>query len=158
MITMRNAGYRPESGHAADMTTSPLSPDDIRAAAEVHNELGPEYSDAVVASFLEKIDKEIALRVEARLADQSRSRPLKAKPEATRLDSYRVLLRGIAVGLAVSIVPLLWFWDLGSRSLDQNTGRGLIILAWSITTIISAAGSIKARRLQRARRADPAGG
>lgn len=54
MITMRNAGYRPESGHAADMTTSPLSPDDIRAAAEVHNELGPEYSDAVVASFLEK--------------------------------------------------------------------------------------------------------
>ncbi len=155
---MRNAGYRPEPSLAAGMTSLPLSPDDIRAAAEVHNELGPEYSDAVVASFLEKIDKEIALRVQARLADQSRSRSLRAKPEGTRLDGYRALLRGIAVGLAVSIVPLLWFWDLGSRSLDQDTGRGLIILAWSITTIICGAGSIRARRLQRARRPDPADG
>jgi hypothetical protein len=34
------------------MSTSPLSPEDIRAAAETHQELGPEYSDAVVASFL----------------------------------------------------------------------------------------------------------
>src|SRR5260221_12138851 len=54
--------------YPAAMSTSPLSPEDIRAAAEVHRELGPEYSDAVVASFLEKVDREIAARVEARLA------------------------------------------------------------------------------------------
>ena len=34
------------------MSTSPLSPQEIRAAA-MHRELGPEYSDAVVESFLE---------------------------------------------------------------------------------------------------------
>ena len=27
------------------MSTSPLSPQEIRAAAETHQELGPEYSD-----------------------------------------------------------------------------------------------------------------
>jgi hypothetical protein len=145
MIMMKNPGYRPEPSYAAGMTSSPLSPDDIRAAAEVHDELGPEYSDAVVASFLQKVDREIAARVEARLADVSRSSPPKAQPEAARLDSYRALLRGTAIGLAVSLIPLLWFWDLGSRSPEQNAGRGLIILAWVVTTILCAAGSIKTR-------------
>jgi len=60
------------------MSTSPLSPDDIRAAAEVHQELGPEYNDAVVASFLEKVDREIAARVEARLAGVARAEPSEA--------------------------------------------------------------------------------
>jgi hypothetical protein len=33
------------------MSTSPLSPQEIRAAAAVHQELGPEYSDVVVESY-----------------------------------------------------------------------------------------------------------
>jgi hypothetical protein len=45
-----------------------LSPEDIRAAAGAHHERGPEYSDAVVASFLAKVDQEIAARVDERLA------------------------------------------------------------------------------------------
>ena len=49
------------------MSDSPVSPEDIRAAAETYRELGPEYHDAVVASFLEKIDREVAARVDARL-------------------------------------------------------------------------------------------
>ncbi|HEY3981303.1 MAG TPA: hypothetical protein VGM79_28865 [Streptosporangiaceae bacterium] len=49
------------------MSDSPVSPEDIRAAAETYQELGPEYHDAVVASFLEKVDREVAARVEARL-------------------------------------------------------------------------------------------
>ena len=50
------------------MSESPLSGQEIRAAAAAHDELGPEYSDAVVASFLAKVDKEIDARVDARLA------------------------------------------------------------------------------------------
>ena len=49
------------------MSTSPLSPDDIRAAAEVHAELGPEYREAVVESFLAKIDSEIAANFRSNL-------------------------------------------------------------------------------------------
>jgi hypothetical protein len=50
------------------MSDSPVSPEDIHAAAETYHELGPEYHDAVVASFLAKVDREVAARVEARLA------------------------------------------------------------------------------------------
>ena len=45
-----------------------LSANEVRAAAAAHDELGPEYSDAAVASFLEKVEEEIAARVDARLA------------------------------------------------------------------------------------------
>lgn len=86
--------------YPAAMSASPLSPEDIRAAAEVHCELGPEYSDAVVASFLEKVDREVAARVEARLAGRPQTPP--AKP-----GSRRALLTGIAIGVAVSGIPLI---------------------------------------------------
>src|SRR5256885_16588953 len=65
---------------------------EIRAAAAAHEELGPEYSDAVVASFLERIEEEIAARVDARMAEARR-------PEAQAdQDSRRALWRGIAPG------------------------------------------------------------
>ena len=73
------------------MSTSPVSPEDIRAAAEVHHELGPEYSDAVIASFLEKVDRELAARVEARLAAAGRTAP-------ARRESRRALLQGLVIG------------------------------------------------------------
>jgi uncharacterized protein YcfJ len=57
----------------------------------VHRELGPEYSDAVVAAFLDKVDREVAARVEARLADRHRGR-------ASRLADRRTLVKGVAIG------------------------------------------------------------
>ena len=47
------------------MDDSRLSSEEIRATAEIHDELGPDYRDAVVASFLEKIDKEVDARIGA---------------------------------------------------------------------------------------------
>ena len=47
-----------------------MSPEEIRAAAEVHRELGPAYQDAVLESFMDKVDREIDARVGARLASQ----------------------------------------------------------------------------------------
>jgi hypothetical protein len=49
---------------------SPISLDDIRAAAEVHRELGPEYDKAVVESFLERLGPEIDARVDSRVAQE----------------------------------------------------------------------------------------
>jgi hypothetical protein len=46
------------TGGLSPMSTSPLDPQEIRAAAEAHKELGPEYSDAVIESFLERVDRE----------------------------------------------------------------------------------------------------
>ena len=95
------------------MSTSPLSPEDIRAAAEVHQELGPEYQDAVVASFLDKVDREIAARVEARLASLPRAEPAKQ-------NSRRTLVKGMAIGAAT--VALVVAVGLG-RSSQSGTAN-----------------------------------
>ncbi|WP_084957832.1 hypothetical protein [Thermoactinospora rubra] len=42
--------------------------DELRAAVEARRELGPEFEDSVVESFLDKMGKEIDRRVEERLA------------------------------------------------------------------------------------------
>jgi hypothetical protein len=77
------------------MSTSPLGPEDIRAAAEVHRELGPEYDDAVVAAFLDKVDREVAARVQARLGDNNGA-------QAARRTNRRSLVKGVAIGMCAS--------------------------------------------------------
>ena len=74
------------------MSTSPVDPQEVRAAAEVHRELGPEYSDAVIAEFIDRVDRAVAARVEARLAEERRHQP-------ARRDRHRTLLKGVALGV-----------------------------------------------------------
>lgn len=50
------------------MNSPSLSPDEIRAAAETHRDLGPDYQSAVIESFLDRVGREIDARVDARLA------------------------------------------------------------------------------------------
>ncbi len=68
------------------MATSPLSPDEFRAAAEVYRELGPEYGDAIAESFTEKINREI----EARVAAQLSRAPRPPRPAARYIHSLPV--------------------------------------------------------------------
>jgi hypothetical protein len=105
------------------MSTSPLSPEDIRAAAEAHRELGPEYSDAVVASFIDKVDREITARVDARLA-----RP--RQPQPTEVDTRRVLMKGVAIGATVTGTCLL-------AAMSGNQSEGVhrflvVVLLWLV--------------------------
>jgi hypothetical protein len=77
------------------MGASRLSPDEIRAAAEVHNELGPDYQDAVVESFLEKIDKVVGARIDARLAS---ARQAETRASDPALDRQRSQLGAMVAG------------------------------------------------------------
>jgi hypothetical protein len=86
------------------MSDSRPSAQDIRAAAEVHRELGPEYDDAVVESFLAKIDKHIEERVEQRLASVTRRARRPVNP--VRLGKYRAALAGAVAGSVVAGAPL----------------------------------------------------
>jgi hypothetical protein len=52
----------------AAVTSPSLSPEEIRAAAETHRDLGPEYQSAVIESFLDRVGREIDARVDARVA------------------------------------------------------------------------------------------
>jgi hypothetical protein len=122
------------------MDNSRLSPEEIRAAAEVHKELGPEYRDAVVASFLEKVDVEIAARIDRRLADVVVAGPhsVARRPQFSA-DSRRSLLRGLAIGFGGATVPLLWFWDQGTRGPGQHPVRALVLLACLAIAVTCAA-------------------
>jgi len=107
------------------MSVPPLSAQDIRAAAEVHRELGPEYSDAVVDSFFAKIDKEIEARIDARLA-RTRTRPLPDKPH----DRGRDVLAGIAIGGVVTGLPLILAgWD------PFQPFVGGVLLVWTVILV-----------------------
>jgi hypothetical protein len=90
------------------MSDSPVSPEDIRAAAETYQELGPEYHDAVVASFLEKIDREVAARVDARLAGAAAAQPPQRRRRRAGLTRRRALRDLAAAGAgALAVVGVV---------------------------------------------------
>src|SRR5258708_34692369 len=47
------------------MTAADLTPQEIAAALAARRELGPEYEDAIAASLAERVEREIAARVDA---------------------------------------------------------------------------------------------
>jgi hypothetical protein len=134
------------------MSTSPLSPDDIRAAAEVHAELGPEYHEAVVESFLAKIDSEIGACIDARLATTPPPRTRDTDPVtvARGRGAATGLVSGLALGTIVVGVPLTWLVVYAGDSAKLQ-------LIWAMIAIVYGAGAAgvlvwNRRRRQSARR------
>jgi hypothetical protein len=126
------------------MTTSPLSPDEIRAVAEVHQELGPDYSSAVVESFLEKIDSQIGARIDARIADlrlpADLSQARKGHPTAATLARRRTFLAGAAIGAVGAGAPLTIF-ALGHLNYGGAGGLAAIWLVIALAFIAGMAGA-----------------
>jgi uncharacterized membrane protein len=112
------------------MSTSNLSSQEIRAAAETHRELGPDYHDAVVESFLAKVETEIEARVDARLA----ASPPARRGELATLAKRRLALKHMALGSVAAAIPLSVFslWVYG------RTANGNAIGPW-MGTIVSLA-------------------
>jgi hypothetical protein len=116
------------------MSTSPLSPQEIRAAAEAHKELGPEYSDAVVESFLERVDREIDARVDARL----RRAPREQAVQPAQPNGRRMLLTGVAIGIFVTGVPSLLVAQGAGGVIPGDEMSVIIVLAvfWAIAVAV----------------------
>jgi hypothetical protein len=97
------------------VATSSLSPDEIRAAAETHHELPPEYQNAVIESFLDRVGKEIDARVDARLAARDQSgAPEPARPRHPQFFAIASMVVGIplsAIAVAAGAHPA-GFWGL----------------------------------------------
>jgi hypothetical protein len=104
------------SEHHAAWSTSAVSPDDVHAAAEAHAELGPEYGDAVIASFIDKVDRAVAARVEARLADQAQSAPAQRAKRGQRPLARRVARDVLAAsaGALVAVAAVVGFHEVAS--------------------------------------------
>jgi hypothetical protein len=121
------------------MSTSPLSPQEIRAAAAAHKELGPEYSDAVIESFLERVDGEIAARVDARLGPVSREQPV----QPAQSNSRRTLLTGVAIGIFVTGVPSMMVAASAGGVIAKDQSQVLLVIAvlWAVAVAIAASAS-----------------
>jgi hypothetical protein len=136
--------------YASCMSDSPLSRQEIYAAAAAHDELGPEYSDAVVASFLEKVDKEIDARVDARVDARLAGMRLPAPP--AERDDLRTLLKGAAVGIGASGIA---FFAVGGNA-DERLHRLIWVLLLLVVMCTAAAGWAGRRRGNRQAALPPA--
>ncbi|MDR2984592.1 MAG: hypothetical protein LBV34_07095 [Nocardiopsaceae bacterium] len=114
------------------MSTSPLSSQEIRAAAEVHAELDPEYHDAVVESFLANVEKEIQARVDAHLAASRPARRQQLDPAT--LAKRRSALKHKALGSAAAAIP----FSIVSLFAHGLTGGVESIGPWTPTLVILA--------------------
>jgi hypothetical protein len=131
------------------MSTPNLSSQEIRAAAETHRELGPEYHDAVVESFLAKVEKEIEARVDALLTG---SLPFPSRQlDAATLARRRLALKQMALGSVGAAIPLSIF----SRWVyDHHMGSGFWILSLAFVWILIAAVYVACALPLRSRRGD----
>ena len=97
-----------------NVTDSPLSSGELRAAAETHKELPDEYRDAVLESFVDRVGREIDARVDARLA-QAAARPVAPQPTppppAPRppkpVSAMVLALGSIALGIPLSAIAVI---------------------------------------------------
>lgn len=96
----------------------PLSSEEIRAAAETHDELGPAYRDAVIESFLDRVGREIDARVDARLAQQQAVQPSARDRHGHFGSPMALAIISMALGIPISAVAVAagthpaGFWGL----------------------------------------------
>ena len=125
------------------MSTSSFTPDELRAAAEVNSELGPDYRDAVLESFLDKVGKEIDNRVDARL-NGPRQYPLQpAQMQATppppvvakspRDKPFALAIVSIALGIPLTAIVAT------TNSNSNGNGNGSAGAEFAILLVIWAA-------------------
>jgi hypothetical protein len=86
--------------------SSSLSPEEIRAAAETHDELGPAYQHAVIESFLDKVGREIDARVDGRLAQQQAAQPPARDRRAHPGSPLALAIISMALGIPLSAIAL----------------------------------------------------
>jgi hypothetical protein len=89
------------------MSASPPQPEDI--PAEVPQVPGGVSSDAATASFIEKVERAVAERVDARLASLPLSTPAKR-------DKRGALLKGMAIGVCAGALAVGLAVGLPGRS------------------------------------------
>jgi hypothetical protein len=116
-------------------SSSSFSPNEIRAAAETHRELGPDYRDAVVDSFLDKVGREIDARVDARLAA---ARQVPQQPERVPrrpFSDVAVLAFSLTLGIPLSAIAV--------AAGTHPAGTWGLIIVWIAIAVINIAYAVR---------------
>jgi hypothetical protein len=132
--------------------TSELTPGEVRAAAEVHRELGAEYSDAVVESFLERVDRRVAERVDREVAERLGTAP---RQSLIRPNSRLILLTGVAIGVFITGVPSVMVAASGSDLLAKDETTVLFVIG-ILLGIVAAVVAFRATARESRRRDEQA--
>lgn len=112
------------------VSTSSFSPEEVRAAAEVHGELGADYQGAVVDSFLDKVGREIDARVDARMAARQVAPPPAPAPKKP-ISPALVLLSTMVAGIPLSAIVV----GVG----PNPAGTAGLFIVWLAITVINVA-------------------
>lgn len=125
---------RQQQPHARPAAT-PSTREELRAIIATRRDLGPEYEDALVDSFLDKLDVEIDARVRNEVTAQMRQQ--QAPAAAGKKDSGV----GVALGSLALSIPL--------TAIAGNTAGGPgLLLAWGGIIAVNLAFAL-GRRFQR---------
>ena len=119
------------------MSASSFSPDEIRAAAEVHSELGPGYRDAVIDSFLDKVGREIDARVDARVAATQQPAP----PPA-----HQHQHRHFNGSFAVAVASLIFGIPMTAIAANSRSAAVAVFIVWLGIAVVNIAYTIGSRR------------
>lgn len=111
-----------------------MSSAEISAAAHVHTELGPEFSDAVVESFLDRVDRQIGARIDAHIADAGLRRARQV--DQATLARRRTLWAGAAIGAVAAGTPLTIF---AFRMADELGNSGPLVAIWAVVAVLFGA-------------------
>ncbi len=106
--------------------------DDLRAAVGARRELGPEYEDAVIESFLEKLDHSIAAR---EVAAQPAPRPKPAPAESGPGRDPGMVLGIVSLGTGIPI-----------SAIAATEGRSGLLVAWGGIAAVNIAYAWARRR------------
>jgi hypothetical protein len=128
--------------YRASMSSSTsITPDEIRAAAETHKELGPDYQAAVIESFLDKVGREIDARVDARMRGAEAAQYSQPAPPATRQHHDRTVF-ALAVISLIAGIPLSGI----ALSLSNGHAPSALLVVWLGIAVINVAYTVNIRR------------
>jgi hypothetical protein len=130
------------------VTTSSFKADELRAAAEVHEELGPDYRDAVLESFLDKVGKEIDNRVDARLNGprqyplqpaqmQATPPPLPAVHKRARDKAFALAIVSIALGIPLTAIVATNNNGNGNGTGNAGAEFAILLVIWAAIAVIN---------------------
>jgi hypothetical protein len=118
------------------VSSSSFSRDEVRAAAETHRELGPDYQDAVIESFLDKVGKEIDARVDARVGEGRRGW---VRPAAPPKDRQGIFLAITSMVLGIPLTAIVM--GVGTTT----TGLVGLIIVWVAIVAINVTHAVRYR-------------
>lgn len=112
------------------MSSPALTPDEIRAAAETHHELGPDYQSAVIESFIDKVGREIDARVDARVAGARPAGKLAPADSPGRGLAFTLALVSVVMGIPLTAIAL---------NAGHAAGLTALLVVWIGIAIINVA-------------------